>query len=160
MTDLIQTDATINPGNSGGPLINLKGEVIGINSLKIETAEGIGFAVPINVIKPIVEKLSATGSFEEPYIGISGYDKNIIPYINKDFKLTSGVYIENVELNSPSAESGLVKGDIILKIDDSPIYTMNDIREYIYKKMPGETIKLEYKRGNNTNTLNLTLGKR
>lgn len=160
MTDLIQTDATINPGNSGGPLINLKGEVIGINSLKIETAEGIGFAVPINVIKPIVEKLSATGSFEEPYIGISGYDKNIIPYINKDFKLTSGVYIENVEINSPSAESGLVKGDIILKIDDNPIYTMNDIREYIYKKMPGETIKLEYKRGNNTNTLNLTLGKR
>ncbi|MFR1777728.1 MAG: S1C family serine protease [Clostridia bacterium] len=160
MSDLIQTDATINPGNSGGPLINQKGEVIGINSLKIETAEGIGFAVPVNVIKPIIEKFASTGNFEEPYIGVSGYDKNIIPYINKDLKLDSGVYIENVEPNSPAYEVGLLKGDIILKIDDKPIYTMNDIKEYIYTKTPGETIKMEYKRGNNTNTLKLTLRKR
>lgn len=160
MSDLIQTDATINPGNSGGPLINQKGEVIGINSLKIETAEGIGFAVPVNVIKPIIEKFASTGNFEEPYIGVSGYDKNIIPYINKDLKLDSGVYIENVEPNSPAYEVGLLKGDIILKIDDKPIYTMNDIKEYIYTKTPGETMKMEYKRGNNTNTLKLTLRKR
>ena len=160
MSDLIQTDATINPGNSGGPLINQKGEVIGINSLKIETAEGIGFAVPVNVIKPIIEKFASTGNFEEPYIGVSGYDKNIIPYINKDLKLDSGVYIENVEPNSPAYEVGLLKSDIILKIDDKPIYTMNDIKEYIYTKTPGETIKMEYKRGNNTNTLKLTLRKR
>ena len=160
MSDLIQTDATINPGNSGGPLINQKGEVIGINSLKIETAEGIGFAVQVNVIKPIIEKFASTGNFEEPYIGVSGYDKNIIPYINKDLKLDSGVYIENVEPNSPAYEVGLLKGDIILKIDDKPIYTMNDIKEYIYTKTPGETIKMEYKRGNNTNTLKLTLRKR
>ena len=160
MSDLIQTDATINPGNSGGPLINQKGEVIGINSLKIETAEGIGFAVPVNVIKPIIEKFASTGNFEEPYIGVSGYDKNIIPYINKDLKLDSGVYIENVEPNSPAYEVGLLKGDIILKIDDKPIYTMNDIKEYIYTKTPEETIKMEYKRGNNTNTLKLTLRKR
>ncbi len=160
MTDLIQTDATINPGNSGGPLINTNGEVVGINSLKIDSAEGIGFAVPINVIKPIIEKYSTTGNFEEPSIGISGYDKNIIPYIDKTFKLESGVYIENVTLNSPAANSGLVKGDIILKIDDKLIYTMNDIKEYIYTKKPGDIIKIEYRRGNNTNTVNLTLGKR
>ena len=160
MTDLIQTDATINPGNSGGPLINTNGEVIGINSLKIDSAEGIGFAVPINVIKPIIEKYSTTGNFEEPSIGISGYDKNIIPYIDKTFKLDSGVYIENITINSPAANSGLVKGDIILKIDDKLIYTMNDIKEYIYTKNPGDIIKIEYRRGNNTNTVNLTLGKR
>lgn len=160
MTDLIQTDATINPGNSGGPLINTNGEVIGINSLKIDSAEGIGFAVPINVIKPIIEKYSTTGNFEEPSIGISGYDKNIIPYIDKTFKLDSGVYIDNVTINSSAANSGLVKGDIILKIDDKLIYTMNDIKEYIYTKNPGDIIKIEYKRGNNTNTVNLTLGKR
>ena len=160
MTDLIQTDATINPGNSGGPLINTAGEVIGINSLKIDTAEGIGFAVPINVAKPIIEKYSTTGNFEEPSIGISGYDKNIIPYIDKTFKLDSGVYIEAVTTNSPAASCGLVKGDIILKIDDRLIYTMNDIKEYIYTKNPGESIKIEYRRGNNTNTVNLTLGKR
>lgn len=160
MTDLIQTDATINPGNSGGPLINTAGEVIGINSLKIDTAEGIGFAVPINVVKPIIEKYSTTGNFEEPSIGISGYDKNIIPYIDKTFKLDSGVYIEEVTTNSPAASCGLIKGDIILKIDDKLIYTMNDIKEYIYTKNPGEIIKIEYRRGNNTNTVNLTLGKR
>lgn len=160
MTDLIQTDATINPGNSGGPLINTAGEVIGINSLKIDTAEGIGFAVPINVAKPIIEKYSTTGNFEEPSIGIAGYDKNIIPYIDKTFKLDSGVYIEAVTTNSPAASCGLVKGDIILKIDDRLIYTMNDIKEYIYTKNPGESIKIEYRRGNNTNTVNLTLGKR
>ena len=160
MTDLIQTDATINPGNSGGPLINTNGEVIGINSLKIDSAEGIGFAVPINVIKPIIEKYSTTGNFEEPSIGISGYDKNIIPYIDKTFKLDSGVYIDNVTINSSAANSGLVKGDIILKIDDKLIYTMNDIKEYIYTKNPGDIIKIEYKRGNNTNTVNLTIGKR
>lgn len=160
MTDLIQTDATINPGNSGGPLINTAGEVIGINSLKIDTAEGIGFAVPINVVKPIIEKYSTTGNFEETSIGISGYDKNIIPYIDKTFKLDSGVYIEEVTTNSPAANCGLIKGDIILKIDDKLIYTMNDIKEYIYTKNPGEFIKIEYRRGNNTNMVNLTLGKR
>ena len=154
------TAGIINPGNSGGPLINTAGEVIGINSLKIDTAEGIGFAVPINVVKPIIEKYSTTGNFEEPSIGISGYDKNIIPYIDKTFKLDSGVYIDEVTTNSPATSCGLIKGDIILKIDDKLIYTMNDIKEYIYTKNPGEIIKIEYRRGNNTNTVNLTLGKR
>lgn len=160
MTDLIQTDATINPGNSGGPLINTAGEVIGINSLKIDTADGIGFAVPVNVIKPIIEQYSTTGNFEEPSIGIAGYDKNIIPYIDKSFKLDSGVYIENVNANSPAALCGLTKGDIILKVDDKLISTMNDIKEYIYTKTQGEVIKIEYRRGNSTNMVNLTLGKR
>lgn len=160
MTDLIQTDATINPGNSGGPLINTAGEVIGINSLKIDTADGIGFAVPVNVIKPIIEQYSTTGNFEEPSIGIAGYDKNIIPYIDKSFKLDSGVYIENVNANSPAALCGLTKGDIILKVDDKLISTMNDIKEYIHTKTQGEVIKIEYRRGNSTNMVNLTLGKR
>lgn len=160
MTDLIQTDATINPGNSGGPLINVNGEVIGINSLKIDSAEGIGFAVPINVVKPIIEKYSTTGSFEEPTIGISGYDKDIIPYIDKTLKLESGIYIEGVTAKSPAENSGLKVGDIILKIDDKSINRMNDIKEYIYTKNPGDTIKIEYRRGNNTNTVNLTLEKR
>ena len=160
MTDLIQTDATINPGNSGGPLINTNGEVIGVNSLKIESAEGIGFAVPINVVKPIIEKYSTTGNFEEPTIGISGYDKDIIPYIDKTLKLDSGIYIENVISKSSAENVGLKSGDIILKIDDKSINTMNDIKEYVYTKNPGDVIKIEYRRGNNTNTINLTLGKR
>lgn len=160
MTDLIQTDATINPGNSGGPLINAEGKVIGINSLKIDSAEGIGFAVPINVIKPIIEKYTTNGNFEEPTIGISGYDKNIIPYIDKNYELDTGVYIEEVVKNSPAENSSLKKGDIILKIDDKEINTMNEIKEYIYTKYPGDIIKIEYKRGNSTSTVNLTLGKK
>lgn len=158
MTDLIQTDATINPGNSGGPLINTNGEVIGINSLKIDSAEGIGFAVPINILKPIIDKYNATGEFKEAIIGISGYDKDIISYIDKSLNLDSGVYIESVTARGPAENSGLRKGDIILKIDGMEIYTINDIKEYIYTKNPGDIIEIEYKRGNNTNVLNLTLG--
>ncbi len=158
MTDLIQTDATINPGNSGGPLINTNGEVIGINSLKIDSAEGIGFAVPINILKPIIDKYNTTGEFKEAIIGISGYDKDIISYIDKSLNLDSGVYIESVTARGPAENSGLRKGDIILKIDGMEIYTINDIKEYIYTKNPGDIIEIEYKRGNNTNVLNLTLG--
>ena len=76
MEDLIQTDATINPGNSGGALINVDGEMIGINTIKITSAEGIGFAVPINIVKPIIESYIKTGEFEEAYIGISGIKDN------------------------------------------------------------------------------------
>ena len=75
MEDLIQTDATINPGNSGGPLININGEVLGINSVKITSAEGIGFAIPINIIKPIIEKLTNTGEYITPSLGVFAYDK-------------------------------------------------------------------------------------
>ena len=82
MTDLIQTDATINPGNSGGPLLLPDGKVIGINTVKITSAEGIGFAVPINVIKPVVESFLKSDSFDEAYIGISAYDSNVIPYLS------------------------------------------------------------------------------
>lgn len=158
MTNLIQTDATINPGNSGGPLINTNGEVIGINSLKIDSAEGIGFAVPINILKPIIDKYDTTGDFKEATIGISGYDKDIISYIDKSLNLDSGVYIDNVTTRGPAENSGLRKGDIILKIDGVEIYTINDIKEYIYTKNPGDTVKIEYRRGNSNNIVDLTLG--
>ena len=77
MTDLIQTDATINPGNSGGPLIYPNGDIIGINTVKISTAEGIGFAIPINIIRPIIESFKQIGNFEEATIGIYAYDKEV-----------------------------------------------------------------------------------
>ena len=82
MTDLIQTDATINPGNSGGPLLLPDGKVIGVNTIKITSAEGIGFAVPINVVKPVIENFLKFDNFEEAYIGISAYDSNVIPYLS------------------------------------------------------------------------------
>lgn len=160
MTDLIQTDADINPGNSGGPLINTKGEVIGINSLKIDSAEGIGFAVPINIIKPIIEKFDKTGKFEEPTIGISGYDKNVIPYLDKDISITSGVYVENIVKGSPAEQKGILKGDIILKIDDKEINTMNELKEYVYSKYPGDEVNLSIKRNGISKNVKINLGKK
>lgn len=160
MTDLIQTDADINPGNSGGPLINTKGEVIGINSLKIDSAEGIGFAVAINIIKPIIEKFDKTGKFEEPTIGISGYDKNVIPYLDKDISITSGVYVENIVKGSPAEQKGILKGDIILKIDDKEINTMNELKEYVYSKYPGDEVNLSIKRNGISKNVKINLGKK
>lgn len=86
MEDLIQTDASINPGNSGGPLIDTTGDVIGVNSAKITSAEGIGFAVPVNIIKPVLKSLKSTGSFVTPVIGIIGLDKSMSGYLNINFK--------------------------------------------------------------------------
>jgi len=109
---LLQTDATINEGNSGGALINEYGEVLGITTLKIEESEGIGFAIPINIIKPIIKKLNETGKFEEPYIGIYGYDKEAVAYLSQNIELEKGIYIEEIDTNGPLKNSNIIKGDI------------------------------------------------
>ena len=115
MTDLIQTDATINPGNSGGPLITPEGEVIGINTIKISSAEGIGFAIPINLVKPVIEGFVANGSFEEASLGILAIDKEVIPYLDKSFNINidNGIYVVEIEKNSPASNSELKEKDII-----------------------------------------------
>ena len=98
MTDLIQTDATINPGNSGGPLIYPNGDIIGINTVKISTAEGIGFAIPINIIRPIIESFKQIGNFEEATIGIYAYDKEVVPYLNTNLNnnFQKGIYVAQI----------------------------------------------------------------
>ncbi len=152
MEDLIQTDATINPGNSGGPLIDDTGKVIGINSVKITSAEGIGFALPINIIKPIVEKLKTTGEYKTATLGVFAYDKNVIPYINQDLgisqNLDSGIYIAEIVKNSPASNAGLKEGDVILKIDEKELKKMSELRAYIYSKSPGDKVTIEYLRNN------------
>lgn len=145
---LIQTDATINQGNSGGPLINKNGEIIGITTLKIEDAEGIGFAIPINIVKPILKKLVETGKFEEPYLGISGYDKEVIPYLSSNINFEEGIYIEEVDPQGPLKNSGIQTGDIIEKIDDTQIESMNKLKEYIYTKNIGDEVTIQIKRNN------------
>ena len=146
MEDLIQTDATINQGNSGGPLINLNGELIGINTVKITEAEGIGFAVPVNIIKPILESFIETGKFEEAYIGIYGYDKEVIPYLDSGLDIESGVYIASIQADGPLFNKELIVGDIITKIDEIKINKMNDLKKYIYYKKPKDKVKLTVKR--------------
>lgn len=160
MEDLIQTDATINPGNSGGPLINSKGEVIGINSVKIENAEGIGFAIPINIVKPIIESFDTNGSFEEANIGIFAYDKSVIPYLNSSLKFDSGIYVAQIAKNGPSYNSGLKEGDVITKIDDIAINKMSELRIYIYTKKVGDEVKLTILRNNREYNIQIKLGKK
>lgn len=160
MADLIQTDATINPGNSGGPLIKPDGTVIAVNSVKITSADGIGFAVPINVIKPVVQKFVETGNFEEATIGIFAYDKNVIPYLNNGIKFENGIYVEEVTKNSSAENSDIKKGDIITKIDGKEINKMNELKEYIYTKNPGDEINLTILRNKNTIETKVTLTKK
>ena len=120
MTDLIQTDATINPGNSGGPLIYPNGQVIGINTVKISSAEGIGFAIPINIVKPIIESYQNTGDFQEAKIGIYAYDTEVIPYLETGMSTSfqEGIYVTEVTKNGPADTAGIKEGDIITQIDE------------------------------------------
>ena len=136
ISNLIQTDATINPGNSGGPLINSKGEVIGINTVKITSAEGIGFAIPINVIKPVVESFIQKGKFEEATLGIYAYDSEVAEYMKLKNKGLSGIYISQILPNGPASNVDLKEGDLIISIDDKRLKTINDLREYLYRKEP------------------------
>ena len=158
MEDLIQTDATINPGNSGGPLINADGQIIGINSVKITSAEGIGFAVPINIVKPIIEKYLKEDKFEEASLGIFAYDKNIIPYIDGSVDVQKGIYIAQVSLDSPAYKAGLKIGDIITKIDNLELTKMCDLRSYIYSKSPGDEVNLSVYRNKKEIQIRVKLG--
>lgn len=142
MEDLIQTDASINSGNSGGPLIDKEGNVIGITSVKITDAEGIGFAIPINIIKPIIEKLQATGKYEEASLGVYVYDKEAIQYINSSLKFEYGVYVTELISEGAAKTAGIRVGDIIEKIDGIKLNKINDLRKHIYSKNVGEEVKL------------------
>ena len=161
MTDLIQTDATINPGNSGGPLIYPNGQVIGINTVKISSAEGIGFAIPINIVKPIIKSYQNTGDFQEAKIGVYAYDTEVIPYLetgtNTSFQ--EGIYVTEVTKNGPADTAGIKESDIITQIDDVKLETMNDLREYIYTKKPNDEVTLKVNRGKIKRDIVVKLGK-
>ena len=154
MTDLIQTDASINPGNSGGPLLSTTGEVIGV---KITSAEGIGCAVPANVVKPVIDKFVTENKFDEPYLGIYAYDKEVIPYLASNSNFSSGIYVVLVTDNSPAISKDIKKGDIITSIDGKQINNMIDLRKYIYSKSPGDTISINISRGYITKTIDVIL---
>lgn len=160
MEDLIQTDATINPGNSGGPLINNQGEVIGINSVKITSAEGIGFAIPINTVKTIIERFKIDGKFEEATLGIFAYDKNVIPYLNSNLQLAKGIYVVQVKGNSPAEKYGLKEKDVLLSIDGIALEKMCDLRCYIYGKKPGDKVTLQVLRNQREISMEVTLAKK
>lgn len=157
MEDLIQTDASINQGNSGGPLINSEGKVIGINTVKVQTAEGMGFAIPINVAAPVVKSFVEKGEFITPYMGISGLDKEVASVY--DFELDKGIYIYSIDNKGPAYKAGLRKGDIILEINGQPVNTTVALTVAIYKAGVGSQIEIKYQDGfKNIKTTTVTLG--
>lgn len=158
--DLIQTDASINPGNSGGPLLNHKGEVIGINTAKIKTGEGLGFAIPINLIKPIIEEVAREGSFTNVYIGFQGTE--IERYeIQYGVKLPSdtGVVVVDVLPNSPAEKAKIRPLDIILKIDNEEIETMTQLRKILYRYRIGDKAVLTINRNGKVMKVEITFTK-
>ena len=146
LEDLIQTDASINPGNSGGPLLNAQGEVIGMNTAKVSSAEGLGFSIPINIAKPILKKIISTGKFSPAYMGVVAYDKEIAGYYNEneDKQLKDGVYIEDVERNGPAAKAGIKKGCIVTEVEGQKTGNMMQFKTVIYGYNPGDTVTVKY----------------
>ena len=140
--DFIQTDASINPGNSGGPLINIDGEVIGINAMIIQPGTGIGFAIPINMAKQILNDLIKKGKVVRPWLGISAQD--LSPELSEHFKVKEkkGVLVSEVHPGTGAEKAGLVSGDIILSVDDKPIKNASELVKEIQKKKVGEKVKL------------------
>ncbi len=156
MTGLIQTDASINPGNSGGPLLNDKGQVIGINTAKASGAEGLGFAIPINTAKPIVEQIIKDGKFEKVTLGIKGIDvKTFETATGTDLEADEGVYIAEVIANTPAQRSGIQAGDVITKVGDTNITSMSDLNKALYKYCVGESTKVIVNRGGKDITIDV-----
>lgn len=169
-SEVLQTDAAINPGNSGGALINMAGQVIGINSMKIaqNAVEGIGLSIPINSAKPIIHDLETFGSVKRPYMGVDLKSVNEIPayYQQEALKLphnvTSGVAIRQIVPRSPAARAGLKELDVIVEMDGTKINDVIDLRKHLYqKKKIGEKMKVKfYRKGKlQETTLTLTGGK-
>jgi S1-C subfamily serine protease len=164
--NFIQTDAAINPGNSGGPLLNDKGEVIGINTAIRADAQGLGFAIPIETAERIAEQLFAKGKADHPFLGIQMVDLSpkVKESINADadtnLKVTrdQGVLIRRVAAGSPAEQAGLQRGDIIQTINSSPITTSAQVQAKVESSRIGEVLRIEVLRGDRTQTLEVRPG--
>ena len=159
--DFIQTDAAINPGNSGGPLINLRGEAVGINSAIFTRSGGymgIGFAIPIDMVKTIKAQLITHGKVERGYLGIGVQEltQELASYFN--LESTEGVIIANIEEDSPAEKYGLKRGDILLEIDGKPVKSVGHYRNIIALSIPGAEIDLKIIRNGELQSFQVTLG--
>ncbi len=164
--DFIQTDAAINPGNSGGPLLNIEGEVVGINAA-IVTGDtgvrgymGIGLAVPINMAKSMAEQMMKTGKFVRGYAGIGLQDLTEDIAQGLDLKVRKGAIITQVYENSPAEEAGLQADDIILSIDNREIHNSQDVRNVVGYSAPGTKLTFVVLRNGNEKKITLTVGAR
>ncbi len=159
--DFIQTDTAINPGNSGGPLLNARGEVIGVNTAIIRGAQGLGFAIPINTAERIATELAETGTVQHPYLGIQMVtlspevkaDINNNPNSNLTVDADQGVLIARVVQNSPAARSGLRAGDVIVEIDGEAVSESLKVQQIVAAGRVGEPLEMQVVRNGSTETL-------
>ena len=164
--NLIQTDAAINPGNSGGPLINASGQVVGINTAIIKDAQNIGFAISIDAIKPLIEDLKQGKGAVTPDTAFLGVSTQSIIDVNaatiEKYKVTTedGAFVSEVTPGSGAEVGGLQPGDVITKIDDQSVTTAADVGTAIRKKMPGDSVTIEYEREGAKQTATVTLTSR
>ncbi|MBS4534485.1 trypsin-like peptidase domain-containing protein [Clostridium sp. D2Q-14] len=157
MENLIQTDASINPGNSGGALLDREGKVIGINTAKITSAEGLGFSIPINIVKPIIEQIISDGEVNIAYIGVSGMD--VTKYekaLGMNIDAEEGFIIIEIVAGSPAADAGIRANDILTKIGDTKVTSFNTLRKALYKYKPGDTEEITLIRNGETMQVDIT----
>jgi len=156
--DFIQTDAAINPGNSGGPLLNLEGQVVGINTAINPRANTIGFAVPINMAKDILPQLKATGRVIRGWLGV--VIQRITPELADQFGLEEekGALVSKVEPDGPADEAGIRRGDVIVRFEDEPIDEMEELPRVVASKAPGTEAEVVVLRDGERKTLEVTLG--
>jgi serine protease Do len=165
LEDLFQTDAAINEGNSGGPLVNLNGQVIGINTALASGAQNIGFAIPINDVKGLIQQVESTGKLQQPYIGV--YYIPITPDVAQQYNLSvsqgawippSSVIGQNPIISGgPAASAGLKAGDIITKVDGTAVNQNDSLVSIIDQDQVGQTVNLTVVRGSQTINVNVTL---
>lgn len=156
--DFLQTDAAINPGNSGGPLVNIKGEVIGINTLRIDRVQGLGFAIPVNILKDILPQLRDRGRVTRGYIGIKTLDTT--PLQRQRLGVPSdqpGILVDSVPRGGPGAKSGLRRGDYIVKLDNEPVLSTGEFNRVIAAKGPGAKVSVTFRRDSKEYTLDVQL---
>ena len=156
---LLQTDAAISPGNSGGALVNADGEVIGINSAKLATTgvEGMGFAIPINTVKTIVNELMEKGYVARPYLGVTIFDKPTAARYGYQLSIEKGVYVFQVAIDSPAGRAGFQRGDILLSIEGKEVNSVTDVRNEVASHKVGDKVKVLYDREGRQETVEVTL---
>ncbi|MDD5702625.1 MAG: trypsin-like peptidase domain-containing protein [Dehalococcoidales bacterium] len=158
--DLIQTDAAINPGNSGGPLINMAGEVVGINSVKVAQigVEGMGYAISSHLAMPIINELVTSGYVSRPWLGVGLYTVNDTVVLRYRLAVDRGVLITETVSGAPADRAGIRAGDVITAVDDKPISTRDELVSKIRGYNIGDTVQVTYWRGNSQTTTEVELG--
>ena len=154
---LIQTDASINPGNSGGPLLDLTGKVVGINTANIPGAQSIGFAIPVNTAKTVLEDIVKHGRVTRPWLGVIGID--VSRELSRRFGLTvdAGVMVMRVIPESPAERADLQSGDVVVAIADTRVASMEDLQREIRTRTAGDTVSLVVVRGSDEGRVRVTL---